>query len=173
MTSTATSASATSTVANCGANLYDPPVSDAVCAMPYGGNHTDIMSSCCGSADVVSYYNNCGLYCLAVGQSIADLTDCLFDNGASWQDVFCNSNTTATATGTSAAIATSAGASVVAGGGASGTSSENGASSTGEGSSESLKGAAPGGKHDFSITTLGLTIGALLFSATAFGAFQL
>ncbi|KAK6216267.1 hypothetical protein LQW54_003657 [Pestalotiopsis sp. IQ-011] len=64
-TTTGTAAQATSTAA-C-SNLYDTPVDDAVCGMPDTGNYTTLMFSCCGAADVVSYYGGCGLYCLAVG----------------------------------------------------------------------------------------------------------
>ncbi|KAM0820698.1 hypothetical protein AB5N19_06518 [Seiridium cardinale] len=169
-----TTTTSTSAAATCGSTLYDIPVQDAACALPYGGNHTDIMSACCKSANVVSYYENCGLYCLAEGQSVSDLTDCLHDNGASWTDVFCRGNTSATATGSDSSLPTSAGASIVATASdasktgdstASGTSSSSTSSSTGNAASRS--------QSSNGITTLGLTIGALLFSATTLGAFAL
>lgn len=96
-------------------NLYDTPVNDAVCAMPYSKNNAKMMSDCCKGTGVVSYYNNCGLYCLAVGQSVEELTKCIYDKGAEWEDVFCRGNisATATATGTSVEIAASASASVI------------------------------------------------------------
>ena len=97
MSSVISSIRPTSTVC---ANLYDTPNHDAVCAMPYSANHTKLMSTCCKEADVISYYDNCGLYCLAIDQSVADLTKCLYDNGAAWEDVFCRGNKTATATAT-------------------------------------------------------------------------
>ncbi|TQN65385.1 hypothetical protein CSHISOI_10052, partial [Colletotrichum shisoi] len=119
-TGTSAAAAAPSTTA-CGSRLYDTPVQDRVCAMPYGGNHTDIMSACCRDADVVAYYDNCGLYCLALGQSIKDLQDCLFEQGAGYTDVFCrdngNVNASATATGNQDQPPASAQASVVASGG--------------------------------------------------------
>ncbi|XXG96886.1 hypothetical protein Hte_003177 [Hypoxylon texense] len=175
-TTSSLSAPAASATAQCGATLYDIPVDDAACAMAAGGNHTAVLGACCGAADVVSYYGGCGLYCLAAGQSVRDLTVCLYAHGAAWSDVFCSGNETATATATDAALPTSAGASVVASHGATRTgdgdssSSETGA---GAGATDSPA-AAPGLRPEFgSISTLGLTIGALLFSATAFGAFQL
>lgn len=82
----------------CG-NLYDTPVRDAVCAMPYKDAHIGYMSACCGDAEVISYYDDCGLYCLAEGQSVEALTACLYDEGAEWEDVFCRGSEKATATG--------------------------------------------------------------------------
>ncbi|KAI1084885.1 hypothetical protein F5B20DRAFT_576203 [Whalleya microplaca] len=165
MTSTTTSAVPTSSSCT---NLYDTPVHDAVCAMPFGGNHTDIMSACCKDADVVSYYNNCGLYCLAIDQSVADLTKCLYGKGAAWGDVFCRGNETATATATGKGdIPASASASVVATAGAT-TTGKNGDSQP-----TSSKGAASSSKPQTTTSLLGFAIGALLFSATAFGAIQI
>ncbi|ETS75173.1 hypothetical protein PFICI_13657 [Pestalotiopsis fici W106-1] len=166
-TTTTTSAAAANT---CTANIYDTPVQDAVCAMPYGGNHTDIMAACCKSADVISYYDNCGLYCQAQDQSVQDLRDCLFDQGAGWTSVFCSGNLTATATVTDSVLPTSAGASIVASG-TGGGSRKTGSSSSSSSSSTSSGNAAPRGASDYTLSTLGLTLGALLFSATALGAF--
>lgn len=178
MSTTTTSASATSTATGCGAQLYNIPVQDAACAIPYGGNHTDIMSACCKSADVISYYDDCGLYCLALDQSVADLTSCLFDEGAADSDVFCRGNTTATATGSGDSLPASVTASVVAS--ATGDASKSGDSSSGTGTStgsgsasETSKSAAPRSQTSVGVNTLGLAIGALLFSATTLGAFAL
>ncbi|RYP65146.1 hypothetical protein DL770_009065 [Monosporascus sp. CRB-9-2] len=187
VTTTTTGGTATQT-GSCGANLYDIPTRDVACAVPFsaGGNdHTDIMIQCCGAADVVSYRGNCGLYCLAVDQTVAELTECLHDAGAAWGEVFCN-NDTATATATApgdAEVPATASASVIATGDA---DSTDGGDGTGDGESEDgnadnadapdaedSPGAAPGLRPEFGVSTLGLTIGALLFSATAFGAFQL
>ncbi|KAK1978295.1 hypothetical protein LZ30DRAFT_567350, partial [Colletotrichum cereale] len=173
---------APSTTPVCTSNLYDTPSQDRVCAMPLAGNHTAIMSACCRDADVVSYYAGCGLYCLALGQSVRDLQDCLFDQGAGYTAVFCRDNgdvnASATATGNVAPPA-SAQASVVASGGAGdGDGDDNdGGSATGTGSGASATSSpnaaarglhAPGG-----VSTLGLTIGALLLSAATFGALQI
>ncbi|KAH6652746.1 hypothetical protein BKA67DRAFT_659422 [Truncatella angustata] len=109
VTSTAAHASATAACPN----LYDTPVHDAVCAMPNTGNYTEVMFSCCKEADVVSYYNGCGLYCLASGQNVGDLSDCLYKEGAAWEDVFCRGNESATATGTATEVPASASASIL------------------------------------------------------------
>ncbi|KAF7554622.1 hypothetical protein G7Z17_g2754 [Cylindrodendrum hubeiense] len=167
MSKTTTSVAATSTAA-C-SNLYDTPVRDAACAMPYGGNHTKIMLACCNDADVVSYYNDCGLYCLAVDQTVTDLSDCLYGKGAPWGDVFCKGNSSATATATGKVkIPASASASVI----STDSASNSEESKEAEASATSSKGAAPGFTPQSSVSTLGLTIVALLFSATMFGALQ-
>ncbi|KAF3805910.1 hypothetical protein GCG54_00013584 [Colletotrichum gloeosporioides] len=169
-TATSSGAAATST-AICSSNLYDTPIQDSNCAMPYGGNHTDIMKACCKDADVVSYYDNCGIYCLAIDQTVAELTKCLFDNGAPDTGVFCRGNvsSSATATGNSNPPA-SAGASIVASGGGSRASASGSGSSS---SSSSSANAAPGAYAPAGVSTLGMTIGALLLSAATFGALQI
>lgn len=166
MSKTVSSAAATSTACS---NLYDTPVQDAACAMPYGGNHTKIMLACCNDADVVSYYNDCGLYCLAVDQTVSDLSDCLYGKGAPWGDVFCKGNNSATATATGQVkIPASASASVI----SSDTASKSKESDEAAASATSSKGAAPGMTPQSGVNTLGLAIGALLLSATMFGALQ-
>ncbi|KAK7431638.1 hypothetical protein QQZ08_001856 [Neonectria magnoliae] len=165
MSKTVTSVAASSTACR---NLYDTPIQDAVCAMPYGGNHTELMLSCCKEADVVSYYNDCGLYCLAVDQSVADLSDCLYGKGAAWEDVFCKGNESATATATGKVkIPASASASIL-----STAASQSKKDKDEESSATSSEGAAPGTAPRSGISTLGLSIGTLLLSATVFGALQ-
>ncbi|KAF7548863.1 hypothetical protein G7046_g8531 [Stylonectria norvegica] len=186
--SSTTVSSALPSGTGCGSTLYDTPVKDVACAMPYGGNHTDIMSACCKDAQVVSYYDNCGLFCLALDQTVDDLTDCLFDHGAARQDVFCRGNTTATATGTGPVdLPATASASVISSAASKSdddddkktTATGTDADATGTSTSKSSKSsstssaASPGMKAQSGVNTLGLAIGALLFSATAFGAFQL
>ncbi|KAH9885515.1 hypothetical protein F4778DRAFT_505441 [Xylariomycetidae sp. FL2044] len=170
--SSTTSSAAAAASPTC-ANVYAVPVLDALCAMPFGGNHTDIMKACCKDADVVSYYDDCGLYCLAQDQTVEDLRVCLYANGATYTqiDVFCSGQDNATATATAAAVPSTAGASII----ATGSDSEATADSTSDSSSSSTEtpGAAPRTRPEFGVTTVGLTVGALLFSATAFGAFQL
>lgn len=172
-TTTTSLSTAPSPASTCTANIYDTPDQDAVCAMPDSGNHTAIMTSCCGAADVVGYYGGCGLYCRAEGQSVADLRDCLFGEGAGWTDVFCSGNLTATATATAdddASLPTGAGASIVASGSSSSSSKTgSGSSSTSTSSGSAAVRRAP----DVGLTTMGFTIGALLFTATTLGAFAL
>ncbi|KAL2693521.1 hypothetical protein Neosp_000081 [[Neocosmospora] mangrovei] len=190
MSTTTTTAAATATTA-C-TNLYDSPNQDTTCAMPYTGNHTDIMKKCCGDAQIVSYHNDCGIYCVALDQTISDLADCLYENGAPWEAVFCSvpksvSSSVASKT-KDAAVPASAQASVISGGDddddkdssdkdsddkdsddsdstASGTASSASSTSTGN--------AAAGVIPQSSVSTLGLTIGALLFSSMALGAFNI
>ncbi|KAI8962826.1 hypothetical protein F5Y11DRAFT_321753 [Daldinia sp. FL1419] len=158
----------------CGAQLYVIPVQDAACALPATGNNTDILGACCGSADVVSYYDGCGLYCLAAGQTVGDLTKCLGEKGASPGNIFCNQNTTATATDAGAPIPTSASASIVVTHSGGSNPTQSGGDSDSSPSSTESPGAAAGLRPEYTTpSTLGFTIMALLFSATAFGAFQL
>ncbi|RYP71493.1 hypothetical protein DL771_004748 [Monosporascus sp. 5C6A] len=179
VTTTTTGGTATQT-GSCGATLFDIPTRDFACAVPFSvgdRDYTDIMAQCCGAADVVSYRGNCGLYCLAVDQSVTELTDCLHDAGAGWGDVFCNGNGTATATAPGETdVPATASASVVATGGGDGAgdgeSRDGNADNADAPDASDSPGAAPGLRPQFGVSTLGLTIGALLFSATAFGAFQ-
>lgn len=94
----------TTTTSSCNAQLYTIPTTDAACAVPNNDpskNYTVPMTHCCGSASVTSYDGDCGLYCLAEGQDVGTLVSCLAGAGVGWSDVFCNTNMTARATGTS------------------------------------------------------------------------
>ena len=97
--STTTTSVAPSSTADCGVFLFQMPVEDAVCAMAYNDDSVDYMKACCKGADIVSYYDDCGVYCAAVGQSIEDLTDCLYHEGPAYEGVFCSDEKNATATG--------------------------------------------------------------------------
>ncbi|KAE8352291.1 hypothetical protein BDV28DRAFT_4145 [Aspergillus coremiiformis] len=97
MSSTTTTAAATATSCN-GGSFWQLPIQDAACALPKTGNYSDIMDKCCTPAKVTEYDNGCGLYCLAQGQSIKDLTVCLRDNGGKDGQFFCNKDQNATAT---------------------------------------------------------------------------
>jgi hypothetical protein len=63
-------------------------------------NNSAIMSSCCSDASIVEY-DGCDYYCLAQGQSVGTLAECLI-KGSNAGEVWCNTkaNATATATGT-------------------------------------------------------------------------
>lgn len=100
-TSTTSSASATS---SCSAKLYDLPTHDAACAMPMQSNNSAIMSSCCSDASVVEY-DGCDYYCLAQGQSVGTLAECLI-KASEPGEVWCNTNANATATATATATGT-------------------------------------------------------------------
>jgi hypothetical protein len=96
--------SATTTVtssapsAACTGNIWVLPVQDAACGLPNTGNYSDIMDECCAQADVETYNDDCGLYCLAQGQNVGSLLDCIENHGATPGDFFCSGNMTATAT---------------------------------------------------------------------------
>ncbi|KAJ4416171.1 hypothetical protein N0V82_006931 [Gnomoniopsis sp. IMI 355080] len=160
-TSSSASASATATIAQCGATLYDIPVSDAACAVAFGGNHTDVMSDCCKSADVVSYADDCGLYCLAQDQTVDDLLNCMYSQGIGYSDAFCNGTANATATGTGSGSLAS-GASVVA-------SASAGTKTSGSGSTSSET-AASGASRAVRLTMSGGVISALLLTGVLAGA---
>ncbi|KAJ6180731.1 hypothetical protein N7519_011192 [Penicillium mononematosum] len=100
-TSPTSSASATS---SCHAKLYDIPTHDAACAMSIQGNNSAIMSSCCSDASVVEY-DGCDYYCLAQGQSVGTLAECLI-KASEPGEVWCNTNANATATATATATGT-------------------------------------------------------------------
>jgi hypothetical protein len=46
------------------------------------------------------YYHDCALWGLAVDKSIQDLIDCLYKAGVAWEDVWCEGDTSASATTT-------------------------------------------------------------------------
>ncbi|KAI5287617.1 hypothetical protein KEM54_005865 [Ascosphaera aggregata] len=110
VTQTTTDAATTTTGMpnNCAANIYEMPVRDAACGMPNKGNNTDILKSCCGKAPVETYPNKCGLYCLAIGQELRELRECLIKLNMG-VDTFCNNSapSTAMATGTATQTSTS------------------------------------------------------------------
>lgn len=175
ITTTIASASARPTSTACH-NLYDTPSRDANCAMPFGGNHTDIMSKCCGDANVISYYDDCGIYCLAVDQSVGDLTSCLYREGAVWEQVWCAGEVNATATETGGGEAPStASARIVATGSADSddgdndNNNSNGGSGSGNGGSNNDDDGSAGAIVRPGLSVAGFTVGALLVSALAFG----
>lgn len=90
----------------CSSNSYTQlPTQDIACAVAYASpnglpsSYSDLMKGCCKDAPVESYAGNCGLYCLSVGQSVADLTACFQGTGINPGYIMCNGNLTATATG--------------------------------------------------------------------------
>jgi hypothetical protein len=173
-----TTASTTSSVASSCPNLNDPPVRDAACAIPYSDDNIKHMSDCCEDADVVAYYDNCGLYCRAEGQNIRDLTNCLYEKKVPYQNVFCRgpANATASESGTPT-FAPSASASVIVEGdddkddddnnGGNGNGSGNGNGNGDNNDNDDSAASRPG------MGVMGVTIGALVFSALFGGALQL
>lgn len=131
--------------------------------MPYTSSSLSALAKCCKSAPVISYYDNCGAYCLAQGQSVDDLTQCLYGQHVAWQDVFCSGNKTSTATG-SAGVPTSAQASVV-----SGTAQKAGVSATGSAASQPSKGAAAERIGELGGGKAGLGVAVVLLTSIVFG----
>ena len=164
-TTTTTTSAATAAPSTC-INLYDTPVRDIACAVPYSKDNLNHMSKCCKKADVVSYYDDCGLYCLALGQSADDLTQCLYDEGLKYPEVFCRDNGTASATATGGGELM-ASASVVATSGAKKENDDEEEEEDNDGDEDSAGALARPQGHT---TVVGVVIGTLLFSATAFGA---
>ncbi|CAH0056405.1 unnamed protein product [Clonostachys solani] len=156
------SAAAPSTSAVC-ANIWQTPNEDKNCAMPRTDKNVDYMKKCCKSAQIVSYYNDCGVYCLAVDQTIEDLIDCLKGEGAGDTDVFCRGvgNDTASATDVGSLDPTIT-ASIIAG---ATSSSSSGKDDNNSDNKEDDKGAAVKG----TVSMLGLAIGTLLISAFTIG----
>ncbi|KAL4965295.1 uncharacterized protein BDV14DRAFT_199992 [Aspergillus stella-maris] len=87
MSSTSTS---TAAAATCTGNAWVLPVQDVACAVTsVSDNYTTIMNECCKDATVENYNDDCGLYCLAQGQTGQELLDCISDQGATDGDFFC------------------------------------------------------------------------------------
>ncbi|KAF2274526.1 uncharacterized protein EI97DRAFT_402079 [Westerdykella ornata] len=126
MTSTLSSAASNPTGATCATQPYSQlPTNDVACAVAHASaeglpsNYTSLMESCCKKAPVEKFANDCGLYCLSIDQSVADLTRCFQDAGIQPGWIFCNGNNTASATATGAPSKTGGGAGAT--GGATGT----------------------------------------------------
>jgi hypothetical protein len=62
------------------------------------------MTSCCGEASVVEY-DDCDYYCLAQGQTVGTLAECL-EKASEAGEFWCNTNANATATATATATGT-------------------------------------------------------------------
>ncbi|EPS26422.1 hypothetical protein PDE_01358 [Penicillium oxalicum 114-2] len=105
-TTTTTTNAAIATPTACTGNVYVlPNVTDAACGAPISGNITDAFDSCCKGNTPTKYENDCGIYCLAIGQDIGQLTKCLEQKSGSYA-VFCNKGTNATATASASTTTT-------------------------------------------------------------------
>ncbi|OJJ07887.1 hypothetical protein ASPVEDRAFT_47078 [Aspergillus versicolor CBS 583.65] len=104
MSSTTTTAASTCT----GSAMYELPIKDAACGTPNNKDkdYKSLFSDCAAPAAVRTYHDDCALYAPALDQSIQSLTDCLYDAGVKWEDVWCSGNTSASATGTAYPTAT-------------------------------------------------------------------
>ncbi|KAM0544536.1 hypothetical protein ACHAPJ_011753 [Fusarium lateritium] len=179
MSKTTSSVAATKTAC---AGIYDTPNQDSVCAMYRKDNHTDIMRECCGDAKIINYDDDCGIYCVALDQTIDQLSKCLYDHGATDEKgVWCSGNPKTTKT-QDAKVPASAKASALSKDDDKDDDKDKDKdkddddkeTSTASSSKSSETGnAAVGVIPQTSISTLGLAIGALLFSSMAIGAFGL
>lgn len=178
-TTSAAAVPTTTSSTTCAANLYDTPVRDIACAMPYSDDNIDRLKKCCKGADIISYYDDCGLYCLALEQSAEELTDCLYDEGAKYQDVFCRDggDASATATGDTKPLE-SADTTVVSGSGKKGgdddddddEDSDSSSGSSNDDDDEDDDSPAAMIRPQGHTTVAGVVVGTLLFLAPAFGA---
>lgn len=126
------SAPATSALANataCGADVYQLPITDAACGAQLSGNMSTVFDDCCKGDAPVKYNNDCGIYCLAQGQTVHELSSCLMSRSNNYSGVFCNNNkpnatateaatttkstSTSTSSGTTTASSTSTNAAVL------------------------------------------------------------
>ncbi|EXL54298.1 hypothetical protein FOCG_07369 [Fusarium oxysporum f. sp. radicis-lycopersici 26381] len=175
MSKTSTSTAASQTAC---ADIYNTPNQDNVCAMFRKDNHTDIMQACCGEAKIISYSGDCGLYCVALDQTIDQLSKCLYDHGApDEKGVWCSGNSKTTKT-KDANIPATARATVISDDDDEKDKDKGDDKSTSTGTASSSKSsetsnAAANTSPQFVTTTLGLTIGALVLSSMAIGAFEL
>ncbi|PLB53604.1 hypothetical protein P170DRAFT_420442 [Aspergillus steynii IBT 23096] len=107
MVSTATTTGPAASSTSCGSSAqYELPVKDAACGVPNTNKYKPLLEKCVQPAGVLAYNHDCAVYGLAVDQSVQDLTDCLYDAGVAWKDVWCYGDTNATATATSYPTAT-------------------------------------------------------------------
>lgn len=107
----------------CTGNVYVlPNITDAACGAPISGNITDVFNSCCKGNAPVKYDNDCGIYCLAQGQTVNQLTKCLEEKSGTYS-IFCNKGVNATATAVATATKSSTGTSTGTGTSAASTSS--------------------------------------------------
>lgn len=107
MVSTATTTGPAVSSTSCGSSAqYELPVKDAACGVPNTSKYKPLLEKCAQPAGVLTYNHDCAVYGLAVDQSVQDLTDCLYDAGVDWGDVWCYGDTNHTATATSYPTAT-------------------------------------------------------------------
>lgn len=116
MSITTTSAIASATAATCGPDVYQLPTTDVACGARLTDDMSSVFDECCKGDGPVKYNNDCGIYCLAQGQTVSELSSCLMSKSNNYGGVFCN-NSKPNATATEAATTTESTAS-----GASGTS---------------------------------------------------
>ncbi|KAK2757940.1 hypothetical protein FQN54_004346 [Arachnomyces sp. PD_36] len=134
---------------------YQIPVNDSSCAIPTSDKYTSLMEKCCGSAPVTTYDNDCASYCLAIDQTVKELTDCLYDDGkgVAWQNVWCSGGVNDTATGKPTSTE---GEVSETGSSESGTGTDSAAEETSTGAASGLRVAGGEGWGASSVVVLGL-----------------
>ncbi|CAG9982581.1 unnamed protein product [Clonostachys byssicola] len=171
MSSTVSATSSSSSAAptsQCASTLYSQPgESDIVCGVPYTQEYIGFMEDCCKGSDVVSYYNNCGLSCLIVDQTVGDFKNCMNKvHKVPDQFPFCSGNTTddsRKATGTKVDLPASLTASVVGGSSStSATGTKTASSATGSSTSGSSNSDKGGAASSFGVSKMAVAVGALL-----------
>ncbi|PGH19567.1 hypothetical protein AJ80_03903 [Polytolypa hystricis UAMH7299] len=163
-TSLSTSTTVSSTPTVCGnPSQYEIPVKDASCAIPNSDKNLQLLSRCCNSFPVRSYDHDCAIYCVAGGQSVEDLTKCLFDAKIPWQDVWCSGEMNATATGTEVPTSTKGA------GGDGDDSDDDEASRTGTPSASATGNAAPDFFKSQPASKAVWAVSMMLLSGIAFG----
>lgn len=134
------------------ASVWDFPGKDVGCGATVKGNMTDVFDECCKGNAPVKFHDDCGIYCLAQGQTLEKLRDCLTSKSNEYHGVFCNSNK-ANATATAEATTTR---------------STSTGTKTGSSTSTSTTNAAVGTQP---ISKGGLGVVAMLFCSALMGAF--
>ncbi|CAG9947109.1 unnamed protein product [Clonostachys rosea f. rosea IK726] len=172
MSSTVSATSSSSSAAptsQCAAVLYSQPGenNDIVCGVPYQQEYIGFMEDCCKGADVVSYYNNCGLSCLIVDQTVGDFKNCMNKvHKVPDQFPFCSGNSTddsRKATGTKIDLPASLTASVVGDSSStSATGTKTASSATGSSTSGSSSSDDKGAAASFGVSKMAVAVGALL-----------
>lgn len=154
MPTTTTTAVTPSSTSSCGNQLYQIPTQDAACAAVVKGNISAVMHECCKNATPHTYDNDCSIYCLAQGQDIHNLSNCLTTKSGDYQGVFCNAALNATATAAANSTKSTAGA----------TGTKSGSSAT----STSTSGAA---FMNQPVSNTGLGVVAMLFCSALMAVF--
>lgn len=163
-TNTVTSATPTGT---CGsAAQYELPVKDAACGIPNNSKYKPLIEDCAKPAGVLTYNHDCALYGLAIDQSVQKLTDCLYDAGVAWEDVWCHGATNATATATSYPTATATGSR-----GSKSNSSTSAASSTSTSGSTQKSAATTLGDPNGKLNIQSVLVASTLFASAVLCAF--
>lgn len=159
MTTTTTAALAQATACE---DVYQLPTTDAACGASLHGNMGAVFDECCKGNGPVTYDHHCGIYCLAQGQTVHELSTCLMSNSHNYGGIFCNDaeNATASTPATTTNAQATAATATLTGAAASSAS----AAAEGESNAAAVLPRAP-------VSKAGLGAIAVLFSSVILGAF--